>query len=137
MSEQEFRQRVIDTLDHIVGLLENGAGKPAQKSEWFNEDGIPVGKRVLQEDGEWGWVHKGDWSTGRKACKDCEAPIMFILSKMGPTPKRGEPKLPETPKWVAMNPEGSCHYDTCKVKVKDNLAEQAAPQFGTSDEVPF
>ena len=56
---------------------------------------------------------------------------------MGPTPKRGEPKLPETPKWVAMNPEGSCHYDTCKVKVKDNLAEQAAPQFGTSDEIPF
>lgn len=139
MSEQEFRQRVIDTLDHIVGLLENRSSKPAQNSEWFNEDGIPVGKRVLQENGEWGWVHKGDWDTGRKACSDCEAPILFILSKMGPTPKRGQTREPgyDGPKWVTMNPEGSCHYDTCKVKVKENFKEQPAPQFGSSDEVPF
>lgn len=139
----EFEKAVMEKLDHLIEMLQAGGAAPNLQSEWFNEDGVPVGKRVKKENGEWGWVHKGDWDTARKACSDCEAPILFILSKMGPTPKPGQTREPgyDGPKWVTMNPEGSCHYDTCKVKVRQNMQDNppSTPPANTGfqDEVPF
>ena len=146
MSEQDFAQHLLDQLRQITDRLANielaleGSAAAAPRTERFwNDEDEPVGVRYEERAGVFKW--KSDFKNiDRSYCKLCEHPIYWVRSKQGPGKSDDEPKGAS---WVAVNPEGFCHFETCKKMDHDSplsealLEETKVSKKAATEDVPF
>ena len=142
MSEEVFKDHLLDQLRQITDRLENielalegGAAAGPRNARFWNEAAEPVGIRYEERAGVFMW--KADFKhLDRSYCKMCEAPIYWVRSKQGPG-KSDE--VPDGVPWVAVNPDGFCHFETCKKMDHDtpSVQEELSTPKDAATDVPF
>ena len=142
MSDETFGEHILDQLrqitdrlDRIDETLTEGAPAGPRNDRFWNDDDEPVGIRYEERAGVFKW--KGDFKhLDRSYCKMCEAPIYWVRSKQGPG-KCDE--VPDGAPWLAVNPDGFCHFETCKKMDHDtpSAKEEALPAEDAATDVPF
>ena len=142
MSDETFKDHLLDQLRQITDRLDRIEGALAEEppagprnQRFWNENDEPVGVRYEERPGVFKW--KADFKhLDRSYCKMCEAPIYWVRSKQGPG-KSDE--VPDGAPWVAVNPDGFCHFETCKQMDHDtpSAKEEALPAEDAATDVPF
>jgi len=135
VSEEAFKEHLLEQLlkiserlESIEVALESGAAAEPRNQRFWNEDDEPVGVRYEERPGVFKW--KGDFKhLDRSYCKMCEAPIYWLRSKQGPGKSND---VPDGAPWMAVNPDGFCHFETCKKMDHETPSPKAK-----SEDVPF